>query len=591
MSVTAAQTTGNVRVRVTARHNCDDVELVWRVSMGELDDAPIPGVRGFMVERQRKRKDGTWGATEILRNRVGFAEDPATATGENGRAPSRHSNVWPFQCYDWVDHGATGGQTVRYRISALMLPDGGRLGETTLEPVADSGWTDAIDVGADAGHGVSAFFNRGAVMSQYVARVARANDWGPRDIKKHIKEFREPLRRFLAGELRLALLRLLDGVIDDPSLEFYGALYELSDDELIGRLELLGGRAHVVLANGSDKSGDGNAAARARLDAADVDVRDRMLGNKGLGHNKFAVVARRKNRVPLSAWTGSTNWAATGLCTQLNNGILFDDTRIAGLFLDQWDRLAAAKNSFPAALVQANAASPRREHNTDVWFSRVRNKSTSNVGLGRDLQALVDLVRGAKHAILYVMFQPGPEPITTIVKQASKRYVRGVVSTLIKSNEEAFQLSGIHDKDYRTALVQPEGIAKDFAWWVKEVTRTQFLFPPQQPGIGHAITHAKVIVVDPLSANCAVVTGSHNFSRAASEGNDENFVIVHGNRALAEAYAVACLATYRHYRWRAYLKDMMDQGLNPWSHLSDAADWQEKYLTPARKAHLAMWCR
>jgi phosphatidylserine/phosphatidylglycerophosphate/cardiolipin synthase-like enzyme len=416
------------------------------------------------------------------------------------------------------------------------------------------------------------------------------NGWSARDIKTHIKEIQEPLRRFLSGELRLALLRILDEVIDDLALDLYAALYELSDDELIGRLKLLAGRAHVILANGSDQSGDGNSVARLELENAQVDVHDRLLGSKGLGHNKFAVVVRRTGRVPLRAWTGSTNWASTGLCTQLNNGIQFDGPAVATLFLDQWDRLAAAGSSFPASLVQANAQSPRAAGNVDVWFTRVRNKSTHNVGLGSDLQELVDLVNGANEVVLYVMFQPGPQPLTTILLQAAHRYVRGVVSTVTSTNQEAFRLAGIADKEYRTALVQPEGIGKDFAWWVKEVTRAQFLTPLQNPGIGHAITHAKMIVIDPLSANCVVITGSHNFSGSASEGNDDNFVVVRGDRALAEAYSVACLSTYRHYRWRAYVKDMVAAGKSPWSHLSTSPGWQSAYLTPARRAHLATWC-
>jgi len=590
MSNTTSKKTGNTELRLVAYHNCDDVELFWRVAVNGQADASIPAVLGFMLERQRKVAGGAWGGTEVIRNRVGFTEDPAVAPDENDGAPSKPSNVWPFQCYDWTDHGANNGQTVRYRVSAMRLPAGGTVGETALESVADSGWTEAIAVDAAASPTLSAYFNRGMVMSQYVARIARLNGWSPTEIKNHIKELEEPLRRFLSGDLRQALLRLLDEVIDDPALEFYAALYELSDDELIGRLKLLRGRAHIVLSNGSDKNGDGNQDARTQLEDADVDVHDRLLASKGLGHNKFAIVVRRKNRIPLRAWTGSTNWAPTGLCTQLNNGIQFDDAAIGGLFLDQWDRLKDAGSSFPSALVQANAQSPRREKNVEVWFTRVRNKSTKNVGLGADLQALVDLVEGAKHAILYVMFQPGPQPLTSILQQASQRYVRGVVSTVIGSNVEAFKLAGIPDKEYHTALVQPEGIGKSFAWWVKEVTRAQFLFPSQHPGIGHAITHAKMIVIDPLSDDNVVITGSHNFSGSASEENDDNFVVVTGNRALAEAYTVACLSTYRHYRWRAYVKDMVEQGKNPWDHLSTSPGWQAEYLTPARRAHLSMWC-
>lgn len=95
--------------------------------------------------------------------------------------------------------------------------------------------------------------------------------------------------------------------------------------------------------------------------------------------------------------------------------------------------------------------------------------------------------------------------------------------------------------------------------------------------------------IDPFSDACKVVTGSHNFSGSASEQND-NFVVVHGNRSLAEAYSVACLATYEHYSWRAYVKRQFDRGKGPWSHLSDDPAWQGRHLSASRKKHLAVWC-
>lgn len=194
----------------------------------------------------------------------------------------------------------------------------------------------------------------------------------------------------------------------------------------------------------------------------------------------------------------------------------------------------------------------------------------------------------AKEAILYVMFQPGPEPLATILSRTNAIYVRGVVSTVTPQNQEQFNLG---EKPYTTALVQPEGEVKDFAWWVHEVTRAQFLYPPMNPGVGHAITHAKMIVIDPHLDSCAVITGSHNFSASASEQNDENFVIVRGNRALATAYAVACQSTYRHYRWRAYVKDMFDAGKQPWAGLSSDVQWISKYITNDRRTHFDFWCR
>lgn len=586
----ATRSQGQYSVKLNAYHDCDDVFLCWRTFEGGRPDKPVPGNLGFMIERQRRDASGKWQAIEVLRNRVGFTDVPP----QNEDDRSQPSNIWPFQRYDWTDHGANNGQTVRYRISLMKLPADGLAGTTQLEPILRSDWTNPIEVRALCQNGVSAFFNRGTVMSQYVARIARMNHWTPRQIKEHLKDLQEPLRRFLSGELRLAILNLLDEAIDDFSLSVYAALYELNDEELIDRLKKLGRRAHVLLSNGSDKSGDGNSKAAGELSAI-IDLNRRMLGSKGLGHNKFAVLYNETDHKALKAWTGSTNWATTGLCTQLNNGILFEDAKIAEIYYEHWNALEAAHNDFTSALMKANNASPYDAgQGTSIWFTRVA-KPKGGETWARDVQSLIDLVNGAKEMVLYVMFQPGEEPLKTILqKGADGLYVRGVVSTLTSGAEESFSLAGVDtgSKEYKTELIQPEGVGHDFASWIKEVTRKEFLYPNQNPGIGHAITHAKMIVIDPGSANCKVVTGSHNFSKAASVQNDENFVVIEGNQELAEAYAVACMASYEHYRWRAYLKDKFDAGEKPWSHLSDSAEWQQKYLASERlKRHLELWCR
>jgi len=591
MAVSISNLTNGVELKLTAYHNCDDVQLFWRTGVNGEPDVPVPGCLGFSIERRRKNSDDVWGATEVLRNRVGFSNQLPIGADGSPQYLTKPSSVWPYQRYDWTDHGANNGQTVMYRVVAVGLPEG-QPGDVELQPIADSGWTEAIKVNGTTADGISVFFNRGAVMSQYVSRIARMNNWSPTDIKEHIRELEEPLRRFLSGELRVELLRILDQVIENPELSFYAALYELGDAELIQRLQLLRGRAHIVLANGSDTAGDGNADARVQLLEAEVNVDNRMLGSKGLGHNKFAVIVRTADKKALSAWTGSTNWAATGLCTQLNNGILIENDAIAKLYFEQWQRLADAENAFPPALVEANAESPRSADNVDVWFTRIKNPVPQEPG--PDLKALIELVNSAQSVILYVMFQPGLEPLGSILLKAqnSEVIVKGVVSTVTSQNEENFTLLGVdrESRAYQTALIQPEGIGKDFSAWVEEVTRQQFLFPPQHPGVGHAITHAKMIVIDPFSDDCKVISGSHNFSKSASEKNDENFVVIRGNRAVAEAYAVACVATYEHYRWRAYVKEKSLANEPFWDHLGTTDAWQSECLSDEVKKTLSLWC-
>jgi phosphatidylserine/phosphatidylglycerophosphate/cardiolipin synthase-like enzyme len=48
--------------------------------------------------------------------------------------------------------------------------------------------------------------------------------------------------------------------------------------------------------------------------------------------------------------------------------------------------------------------------------------------------------------------------------------------------------------------------------------------------------HNKVIVVDPDSGDCAVLTGSYNFTWSAQARNAENLLILRGNRALTRRY-------------------------------------------------------
>lgn len=596
MSVSVSKKTGNTELKLTAYHNCDDVQLFWRTMFDGQADGMIPGCLGFKIERKRKDRDGKWGRVEVLRNRVGFSDDSGFEDNAAAAYTTKPSSIWPFQRYDWTDHGANNGQTVQYNIKAMILPEGKRVGIDELSEIAESGWTEPIEINAYCDNGFSTFFNRGIVMSQYVARILRKNEWEPKDILENIEKIEDQLRIFLSGELRIEMLNMINEVSKNTDLELYAALYELNDRELIDGLKSLRERAHIVLANGSDKKGDENVRAREELRSVNVDVRDRMLGGKGLGHNKFAVVVKDKKNA-IRAWTGSTNWTFTGLCTQLNNGILIENPEIASIFLNQWNKLKDAGNSFTKELLNSNKESPYSpdDAKADVWFTPIRlsgKEKSESVSLGPDLQALIKMVEDAKNAILFVMFEPGnnSELISRILKMSEKILVMGVENTVGKKGE-AFSL---HEKgksqEYMTPIIQPEGVEDGFSSWIKEITRKEFITTEQHQGIGHAITHAKMIVIDPLDRDCKVITGSHNFSKSASTKNDENFIVIHGNKQLAEAYVVSCLAIYSHYRWRAYLKEMASAGKKPWSHLSPRADWQVDYLTKERKRYLGIWC-
>ena len=552
-------------IRIAVYTNGDDAFVAWAPS------AFIPGCRGFLLERARKTPTGE--VIEQVENRLGFKRDKPKS-GDH-----RPSSEWPFQRFNWSDHAADAGDELRYRVTAMIDTGGGR----PYQSGPASRWTPWARLSTNAGGGFSCFFNRGLVLSQFVARYLKEHDLTPAAFKAQLKASVDPgFRAFLEGDLGARLRHLLAPAARSRTT-LHAALYELDDVPLIDALIALRAPVNLVLANGSDKAGDGNAPARARLNAAGIATTDRLLKAKGLGHNKFVVVS--KAGVPSAVWTGSTNWSTTGLCTQVNNALLIEDPGVAALYRTQWDRLRAASPpqlvpaGFPTALVAANDVPHSltvHSAKTTVWFTRTSDQ--------RDMNELRGLVAAAKHSILFLMFQPGKQGLHTLAGQRANEpgmYVRGLVSTL-GSDAASSELNVLDvrmvssDRKFkpdRYTVAQPQGLGTALGPWIAETTRRDFLTQ-----IGHAIVHSKVMVIDALSAQPVVITGSHNFSGPASEANDENLVIVRGHAALARAYATHIMAVYQHYRYRSYVREMLAQGKTPWSYLDDDDGWLRNEL-------------
>jgi phosphatidylserine/phosphatidylglycerophosphate/cardiolipin synthase-like enzyme len=557
--------------------NEDDAMLFWRIT------APIPGCRGFAIERQITRRGRQHRTSDTLLNRTGFENDKTPDPATAGQAPPiKSSAIWPFQRFSWTDHDVNTGDTVSYRIVPMVRNAAG-----TLAPVAAeaSAWSPDRVLGVVAGTRFQPFFNRGFVMSQFMSRFLAENKLTLKQFKqKHINKATDAtIRTFLAGDLRLALLDQLR-VAREEKTEVFAALFEISDDELIGALAALGRKAHVVLANGSIQAAKGepvaaarkrdeNRRARATLLKAkvDLDKTNRFISPGALGHNKFLVRLDKQGR-PAAVWTGSTNWAPTGLCTQVNNGILINNPAVAGIYREQWDRLRKSGSGFPDALVDQNSLPKAAGEDVTVWFTRTRKKV--------DLKALDAAVQGTKHGVLFLMFMPGSAGLFSTVARMSgdpSLFVRGVVSTLPngQDDESALDVNLITNEKHTPLhlnIIQPQGVKHPFANFAAEVTRTQFFGE-----VGHAIIHSKVVVVDPFSDDPTVITGSHNFSSTASAKNDENFIIIKGDKALAEAYAVNVEGAYQHYRFRAFL----EQTNRPFNGLKDNDRWQAPKLAAA----------
>jgi phosphatidylserine/phosphatidylglycerophosphate/cardiolipin synthase-like enzyme len=519
---------------VKAYANADDVLIAW-----QPDQWPDDWV-GFQIER---RNDTNQQVT-LLVNRIPpkAGQGPVQPTGiSSAQSPIR-------RCI-WTDHSVAATDSVSYRVTAMT---GAADGPFTTDATSASVWTAPVVASGDAGGGLEAYFNRGTLMSQIVSRFVNGDisDASLRNFLTQLATPGFPARLYLAGDALHEILQFLRDA-DRRGSAIHAAIYEMNDQELIDALKPFGSRGHILLGNGSATK----ATVAPELVAAGLDVKHRDLSHHGKSspsvHNKFVVESDAAGKNASRVLTGSTNWTTTGLCTQMNNVLIIEDTVIAGRYLDQWGKLVAAGDDMPASLVATNST-PTKDNNISLYFAATNKEA--------EFKPVLDLIAGAKEGALFLMFMPGQSPLLSALLDRSKQndiYVRGVVSTMMPSqNGDIVAVggqvvkSGAPAQSFHDNVQLPAGVsAQDHPSWAD----TEFNVQEMHAAGMIAIVHSKAIVVDPFSDQCAVITGSHNFSVSASEKNDENLVIVRGNKKLAQAYALHINGVYDHYSWRAFL--------------------------------------
>lgn len=518
------------------------------VQIGWAYDKPIPGCLGFAIYRTNTVTN----ERVALPAWVGFKE-------ETQPWQVRTTAEWPVQKFNWRDTTVKLHEQYQYEIVPVTGTPG-HLEEMKEETL----YTAPILVNPRCGP-YTAAFNRGILANQAIGPRGEP-DFG--SLLDQVEDVNSPLRAKLAGNVPKLLTALLNRARRENG-QCYIALYELNDPQMIELLKQCP-FAHVILANAGPND-QVNAVARRELKTAGIDVIDRMLPDGHLGHNKFMVYVDSKGK-PQSVLTGSTNWSTTGLCTQSNNAIIIDSPDLANAFMDYWSRLKDDKEQSFFFRRTNSYARPAPDIASEVWFAPntgAQNKP-SDASMPADIFDVSRLIREAKQAIFFLAFQPGdPNVLEEAAKAQGENpglFVRGAVTNQDTANGYIDAVHLYHGKVTPNAIVvaNPEDQVDR---WQKELTKAN----PQ----GYSIIHDKIIVIDPLSDNCTVITGSHNLGYRASYNNDENLLIIRGNKALAAAFTVHVMDVYDHYRWR---NEMGKTGQDVWHALERNDSWQSKYF-------------
>jgi phosphatidylserine/phosphatidylglycerophosphate/cardiolipin synthase-like enzyme len=560
----------------------DIVTIAW--SYGKKPE----GCMGFAVYRV----DAADGKEAVLPSHAVFPGNEI----EHGQTTAE----FPVQKFYWKDPYArlvadqTGKNKFRYKIVALEGKPG-QLAPMTLPIIISN----EIEISPVISDGMKAYFNRGLISTQRVA-VALGGKPTKDKLLEQIKVPSNSLRKSLTGDMAGALLAFLDRA--KSSGKIYAALYELGDEELIAKLESIGERLSIVLANsiGADPEDpktkiDANDPARERLEKTAKVIYDRTMPSGHIAHNKFLVYEDDDGNARAVLF-GSTNWTSTGLCAQTNNTIVLDNDAAAKRYLAYWKQLASdtqnaggiAKDLQSQDLRSWNAQGATLKvdgaSQVESWFSPntpTSRKKGKSEKCPADMAQLIELINGAQHALLFLLFYPGTPSLANWTADAAAKnknlFVRGCVTNKSAAESFYYQLRGMTPpkkvKGQKTPVMQDPRVFGAEAFTGKEIPEG---WQHEILNAGFAIIHDKILVIDPFSDQCVVATGSHNLGYKASFDNDENLMIIQGDKRLASAYATHILDVYDHFSFRYWINHSQSQK-NYFLEI-DPNKWMDKYF-------------
>lgn len=502
----------------------------------DLAEPRRKGLLGFAIEKQQGDKPWL------------FLFNSLTFPGKSHTFPQYHatpSDKAPLQKFRWADYAVNPGTTMHYRVHlAYGTADAPQLGES-LE----------LSITSDDGHPAnqSVIFNRAVAASQAFQRKFPELDAqisANRNLP--IEAWPDAARLWLENGLLERLLGFIERAVDAQwALDI--AIYEYQLQAIIDAVNAAFARGVQVRvlyhAQPDDPDTTLNETNLAKLPAANK--RGRVTHN--IFHDKFIVLSRvdgAGQRQPQVVLCGSTNFTANGVYRQANVVHTLDDVMIAARYLQVFDEVWAN----PADV--AATRSWVTEHNpmdpTQALFAGFSPRSG-----GGDLREFVEIIEAARKDVLFVTAFTLPDAIlNALLGKPHDDILRyGLQNT-------ASSITGFH-ADRTAEFAATALLNTGLEGWLKENMKGQK---------GNLLVHTKAVVTDFTTDAPTIISGSHNLSTSASNGNDENYLIIRGDTDLADRYGLELLRFYEHYRFRYFAKKLELKQVSPlavddsWTH-------------------------
>lgn len=531
----------------------------------DCKEARRQGLHGFAFQRQV-----AGGATKWLTSLKVFK-----SVVPNPQAGAIYSSEeQPIQSFLWGDYTAKPDTAYKFTIYPMYGTPGAL---QKAEPIQIEVRTEKE---FDQGHGV--WFNRGAIASQAFAREFQ------NEAPKDPDDPKDKETAWLSRGLLEACLAFINGAQKGESLRV--AAYEFTYKPILDALKAAIDRGvdvkivyhDTTTAKGSEKNANEDAMRRSKLPINDQKVTFRRSKTQ-IPHNKFIV--HLTGGKPKQVWTGSTNFTDSGFLGQSNVGHQVADDAIAQRYLDFWtvlkadpEKAVARRGAIglspnPPPLVGKDSItcvfSPRQTANMLTWYGDRMLDATGSVmftaAFGVAKQLIGPLAKDRDFLRFILMERPPTgESKAELTKDRDLIVSYGAV------------LNDMYTVD-TTGTVKAKGKIAEFdleKWYF----RREALYRKQ----GNIFyIHTKFLMIDPLSRDPLLCTGSANFSANSLQNNDENMLLVRGNTRVVDIYMTEFDRIFRHFYFRDIANQLARDGKNADdAFLSENSNWTDSYFKP-----------
>jgi phosphatidylserine/phosphatidylglycerophosphate/cardiolipin synthase-like enzyme len=559
------------------------------VSFGiAASEATLDGLLGFAVERI----DPATGARRFVDGFKVFESLVPQPTPDLRVTTREH----PVQSLSWDDFTAAADHEYRYVFHPMKgtpaspdFPTPTMSVRVRTEPLTG----EAHDI----------FFNRGVASSQAYVR-----EFGIAPIDTLEPERRARALAWLSRDLDDAILRFVDACAPGDTL--LGCFYEFRYRPVAEALRAAVDRGVAVrlVVDGkvnehTDSDGDfhpsfpreDNLALLADvglLPGNPGDVTLREARRSAIAHNKF-MVRVAGGQGPTEVWTGSTNLSQGGISGQTNVGHWARDPAVADLFRRYWELIATDPGGRPGeplnVVKQKNAAlrdavvalspvpadlrdiptgttvafSPRRGTTLLDAYAQLLDGAgghgclTLAFGINARFKALLQ-DNTAQNALIFLLLEKRDKP----KPNDGSAFVR------INSRQNVYQAWGSF---LRNPVYQ----------WARETNAGML-------GLNKHVSyiHSKFMLIDPLGTDPIVITGSANFSDDSTDENDENMLLIRGNRRVADIYLTEFNRIFNHYYFRSVTESRFGQAptADDSRFLAEDDSWRAKYKPGSLRA-------